>query len=48
MFGAGFWQNIGLRDEPFFFLIALIGFPIVFVIGIIGSIIAFIKRAEKD
>ena len=43
-FGSGFWDSIGLGDEPIFFLIAVIVCPIGFIVGSFGSIILFIKN----
>ena len=43
MFGTDFWNRIGVKDEPFFFIIAMFICPIVFLIGVIGCIILFIK-----
>ena len=44
--GPDFWERIGLRDEPLFFLLAIIVCPTGFLIGAIGSIILFIKRKK--
>ena len=44
VFGADFWDKIGLGDEPLFFLLAIIVCPIGFLIGGAGSIILFLKR----
>ena len=43
-FGEGFWERIGLGDEPFFFITALIICPIAFLIGSIGSVVLLIKK----
>jgi hypothetical protein len=47
LFGAGFWDRIGLKDEPFFFFIALLVCPIGFLIGAVGSIVEFIKGLNR-
>ena len=44
LFGPDFWINIGLKDEPVFFFIAILVCPIAFLIGTVGSIILLIKR----
>jgi len=41
-FGADFWDRIGIRDEPVFFIVALLS-VVAFAIGIIGSLVIFIK-----
>ena len=46
LFGADFWERIGLGDEPFFFILALIVCPITFLVGVIGSIVLFIKKKK--
>jgi len=43
-FGEGFWERIGLGDEPFFFILALVVSPIVFLVGSVGSVVLLIKR----
>jgi hypothetical protein len=45
-FGADFWERIGLGDEPFFFVLAIIVCPIGFLIGTVGSIVQFVKSAR--
>lgn len=47
-FGTDFWERIGLGDEPFFFLLAIIVCPIGFLIGAVGSMIFFIKRRKRE
>jgi hypothetical protein len=47
LFGADFWANIGLNDEPLFFLIAIFVCPVAFLIGMVGSIVMMIKEAKK-
>ena len=46
-FGANFWERIGLGDEPFFFILAIIICPIGFLVGVVGSIVLFIKRRQQ-
>lgn len=43
-FGADFWDRIGLADEPFFFIMAVIVCPVGFLVGAVGSIVLAIKR----
>jgi hypothetical protein len=43
-FGEGFWDRIGLGDEPFFFIMATMICPLAFLVGAIGSIVLFIKK----
>ena len=45
-FGADFWERIGLGDEPFFFILAIIVCPIGFLAGTVGSIVQFVKSAR--
>ncbi|MCA8987600.1 MAG: hypothetical protein KDA78_08170 [Planctomycetaceae bacterium] len=40
LFGEGFWA--GGTDEPFFFLLAIIVFPILFMIGAVGCLVLLI------
>ncbi|MBL7142164.1 MAG: hypothetical protein ISS83_00645 [Candidatus Pacebacteria bacterium] len=47
LFGESFWERIGLGDEPFFFLLAIVVCPIAFLIGLLGSVILLIK-AKKE
>ncbi len=44
LFGQDFWERIGIGEEPFFFILAVIVFPALFVAGVIGTIITLIKR----
>ena len=45
-FGAGFWDRIGLADEPFFFFMGIIVCPAAFLIGTVGTMVLAIKRAR--
>ena len=38
-----FWDRIGLKDEPVFFFLAIIVFPILLLVGMTGSVVMFIK-----
>ena len=46
-FGAGFWDRIGVGDEPFFFIMAIIVCPIGFLVGAVGSIVLTIKKSRR-
>jgi len=41
-FGEGFWDRVGLTDEPVFFFIALLS-VLALAVGLIGSLVIFIK-----
>ena len=43
-FGEGFWDRMGLGDEPFFFFMAILVCPIGFLVGVVGSIVLAIKN----
>lgn len=45
-FGTDFWERIGMVDEPFFFVLAIIVCPIGFLAGTIGSIVQFVKSTR--
>ena len=45
-FGAGFWERIGLSDEPFFFVLAIIVCPLGFLVGTVGSIVHFVRSTK--
>jgi len=50
-FGAGFWDRVGLGDEPFFFFMAIVVCPLAFLVGAIGTIVLVLKGrgvAEKS
>jgi hypothetical protein len=47
-FGEGFWSQVGLEDEPFFFMMALFVCPLGFLVGAIGSIVLRIKDAVSQ
>ncbi len=46
-FGPEFWTGIGLPDEPIFFFLGLIFFPVTLLAGIIGTIVLVIKKRRK-
>ena len=41
-FGEGFWERVGLGDEPVFFFIALLS-VVGLAVGLIGSLVMFVK-----
>lgn len=43
-FGEGFWDRIGVGDEPFFFIMAVIVCPLGFLVGVGGSMVLAIRR----
>jgi len=45
-FGVDFWDRIGLRDEPFFFIMAIFVCPVGFLVGAVGSIFFAIKNKQ--
>jgi hypothetical protein len=42
-FGADFWEQAGMPDEPVFFFISVFISPLGFGVGIIGSLVIFIR-----
>jgi len=46
-FGADFWDRIGLGDEPFFFIMAIVVCPLGFLVGVVGSIVMGIKSSRR-
>jgi hypothetical protein len=44
IFGEGFWDRIGIPDEPAFFIMALIICPIAYLVGTVGSIVLVVRR----
>lgn len=46
LFGENFWERIGIGDEPFFFILAVIICPIAFLVGAIGTVVLFIKEKK--
>jgi len=47
-FGQDFWERVGLGDEPFFFLLAIIVCPLGFLVGVIGTIVLFLKKRKRQ
>jgi len=45
LFGEGFWERIGIGDEPVFFILATMICPVAILVGAIGSIV-FIARKK--
>jgi hypothetical protein len=45
LFGEGFWERIGIGDEPVLFILATIICPVALLVGAIGSIV-FIARKK--
>lgn len=45
LFGEGFWERIGIGDEPVFFILATIICPVAILVGVISSIV-FIARGK--
>ena len=41
-FGEGFWDRVGVEEEPVFFIIALLS-VVALAVGIIGSLVMFLK-----
>jgi len=46
-FGPGFWEGIGLPDEPVFFTLGIVVCPIGLATGIVGSIVLARRRAVR-
>ena len=44
IFGEGFWDRIGIPDEPAFFIMALIICPIAYLVGTVGSVVLILRR----
>ncbi len=44
LFGEGYWERIGMGDELFFFILALIVCPIVFLAGSAGSVVLLARK----
>ena len=43
-FGEGFWDRIGLGDEPVFLIMAIFICPLGFLVGAVGSIVLAVKK----
>jgi len=46
LFGEGFWERIGIPDEPFFFMMAIFVCPLAYLVGTVGSIVLIIRRGK--
>jgi hypothetical protein len=46
-FGEDFWIRVGLEDEPFFFIMAIIVCPAAFLVGAVGSVVLAIKKFRR-
>jgi hypothetical protein len=47
LFGEGFWQRIGIEDEPLFFIMAIFVCPLAFLVGAVGTIVLLVRRRNK-
>ena len=47
-FGADFWDRIGLGDEPFFFVMAIVVCPLGFLVGAVGSIVLTVRKNRQQ
>jgi hypothetical protein len=47
VFGEGFWDRIGMPDEPFFFIMAIFVCPLGYLVGTVGSIVLSIRRGKR-
>jgi len=41
----GFWGRIGITEEPFLFLLAILVCPLGFLVGTIGSVVLILKHS---
>jgi len=48
MFGEGFWGGAANSDEPFFFILAMVGCPLAYLVGVTGSIYLLARSRNKD
>jgi len=48
IFGEGFWERIGIPDEPFFFIMAIFVCPLAYLVGTVGSIVLIIRRGKHE
>ena len=44
LFGEGYWERIGIGDEPVFFILATIICPLVLLVGTVGSIVLIARK----
>ena len=47
-FGEGFWERIGLEEEPFFFMLAIFVCPLAYLVGTVSSIVLMIRRKKHE
>ncbi len=47
-FCEGFWERIGVGDEPFFFIMGIVICPIAFLVGTVGSIVIANRRQKCE
>ena len=45
LYGQDYWERIGMGDEPFLFILALIILPILFLVGAVGSAVMMKKKS---
>jgi len=46
LFGDGFWERIGMGDEPLFFILGTLVLPILFLIGVIGGVVQQVRQGK--
>lgn len=44
VFGSDVWDRIGVGDEPVFFFLAILVFPVAFIVGVVGSVIGMLRK----
>jgi hypothetical protein len=47
-FGEGFWERVGIEDEPFFFMLAIFICPLAYLVGTVSSIVLIIRRKKHE
>jgi hypothetical protein len=47
IFGEGFWDRIGIPDEPFFFIMAVLVCPLAYLVGTVGTIVLIIRKGKQ-
>jgi len=48
LFGEGFWERVGIEDEPVFFVLALFVLPIAFIVGVVGSVVLMRRERPRN
>lgn len=48
LFGADFWDRIGIGDEPVFFMLAVFVCPLAYLVGAVGSIVLMVRRRSSS